>query len=205
VPVELVPWDARRTGDVGFFAGEDALEKTIEAAERWGDVQVRAILGAHSLPVPSHAFLLYSVSQVYESLEGGPELRDASVYEQRASAGRAFLLRPPGSDGAKAAAVDLAWERYRNRHYGFLQTGLGFLPVLIGRRLFHRDLPNPFPWGIICSELVLRYLLGLRSILSRLGETQAALDLGWALSLDPQTADPALLAACALRGLPPSF
>lgn len=205
MPLELVSWNNRQCGDLGFFAGPDPVEVGIEDAERWGDVQVSAILAARSLPVPSHAFILYSASQVYESLEGGPELRDAAAYAQDALDGRVFLLRPAGSDGAKAAAVDLAWARYHDRHYGFLQTGLGFLPVLLARRLFHRDVPNPFPWGIICSELALRYLLGLRGILSRLGDVDAAVSLGWALGLDPQTADPALLAACAVRGSFPSY
>ena len=44
--------------------------------------------------------------------------------------------------------------------YGWLQI-LGFVPVIVSRRLFGRKISNPARGGIVCSELVLQYLRGI--------------------------------------------
>jgi hypothetical protein len=44
--------------------------------------------------------------------------------------------------------------------YGWFQL-LGFIPILIWRRLTGRLIPNPIRGGVVCSELVLNYLRAL--------------------------------------------
>lgn len=45
-------------------------------------------------------------------------------------------------------------------HYGWLQL-LGFIPVIMAKRLFGMKISNPSKGGVVCSELVLQYLRGL--------------------------------------------
>lgn len=186
-------WGDLRAGDVGFYAGEGWVSRQIRRLTRRED------LGDD--PVPSHAFLVISRSEVIEALEK-TKVRGLSFYQEDFVAGRAWAYRPAGSDLAKREAVRLMVDRYNGAAYGWLQI-LGFLPVLAIRRRWNHDAPNPAPLGKICSEDVLLFLRILRGVLRRLTEDQAARLVSWSLALDPNTTDPALLCRCCqIDGVP---
>jgi len=65
--------------------------------------------------------------------------------------------------GFSAEEVERGIAKIRQKievHYGWLQL-VGFIPVVIFRRLFGMKISNPARGGIICSELVLLYLRAL--------------------------------------------
>lgn len=66
-------------------------------------------------------------------------------------------------DGYKPEDIDRGLERAGakiEQHYGWLQI-LGFIPVIIARRLLGMKIKNVARGGVVCSELVLQYLKGL--------------------------------------------
>lgn len=190
-------------GDVGSSADSGILNHIIANAEGWGEARVKEVIDMEGLKIPGHSFIVYDYNTTYESLSGGPKLYDIEKYHEGFDKGLVCLYRPAGQLRFLEQAVQITYNKYHDRGYGFLQTGLGMFLPLIWRHFFHKDAINLFPWGIICSELNLYYLREVRDLLSKANEVEDAMALAWAYRLDPQTTDPALILSCEIMDAVP--
>lgn len=204
----VTDWEQVKCGCVGHSSSTSRLSHSISMVENWGRVDAAKIIKNAGLKIPGHSFIVYEHDLCYESITGGPELTPLKKYKEGFENGDVFIFKPDADAASKREAVNLAFDKYHNHGYGFLQTGLGFLPVLLFRRIFKQDVQNPFPWGIICSELQLRYLRLLFQVLfgkrkMDKGYLEAASLIKWVWKLDVQATDPALLMACEINdGIP---
>ena len=109
----------------------------------------------------SHTFIMYQVEPeplvveagIFEVLIDLPAKYDTHHYVTA-------YFEPAGFSSEE---IERGIARVRSKievHYGWLQL-LGFIPVVIFRRLFGLKISNPSKGGIICSELVLLYLRAL--------------------------------------------
>lgn len=192
----ITKWEDIKGGDIAFFHGEAAICEAIE------HMTGREEIEAAGMQVPSHALLFLSMTEVYEALGNGPMVRPKEVYQEDFDAGRLFVFRPAGSKEAKREALDRVWKGYRHSPYGWLQTGVGFPVVVLGRKA-GVDLPNPMPLGIICSELVLLYLRELREILLSAGWVADSDLLEFTKHLHRESTDPALLMVASMTDAVP--
>lgn len=108
----------------------------------------------------SHTFIIYQVEPEILVAEAGTfevKIVPITKYESRKYATTFFFPdHLPVTDieiGIKRARADL------EKPYGYLQI-LGFIPVVIAKRLLGLKIKNPMRGGMVCSELVLEYLRG---------------------------------------------
>lgn len=109
----------------------------------------------------SHTFIMYQVEPEALVVEAGtfevlidlPKKYDTHHYVTA-------YFEPVGFSGEE---IEKGISKIRQKievHYGWLQL-VGFIPVVIFKRLFGKKISNPAKGGIICSELVLLYLRAL--------------------------------------------
>ena len=109
----------------------------------------------------SHTYVIRQVAPdilVLEASKFQVQIVPINKYESRKYKNVFFL--PEGYD---PAAVDRGLEKAGakiEQNYGWLQL-LGFIPVIIARRLLGMRIKNLARGGVVCSELVLQFLKGM--------------------------------------------
>ena len=136
-----------RKGDVGFCTKRgNFLAKAIRwfTRSKW-----------------SHTYVIYQTEPEILVLEAGVfqvQLVPFSKYESKKYVNA--VMRPVNF---MPDAIEKGLAKVKEKieaHYGWLQL-IGFIPVVLFKRLLGMKISNPAKGGIICSELVLQYLRGL--------------------------------------------
>jgi hypothetical protein len=189
-------WEDVQPGDLGWYVGPGIISDAIE------HITARKDLISLGFKIPSHVFIVLNKTQVIEALEK-TKVRSKLEYKADFEAGNVYIFRPDAPEQIVKDTLLEFYSKYDNHPYGWLQI-LGFIPVLLLRKL-HLNVFNPFPLGTVCSEDGLIYLRMLMLALSKAGETEKALKLGWTVRLDPNTTDPALLLICCIKDDVPPY
>lgn len=109
----------------------------------------------------SHTFVVYQTEPEVLVVEAGTftvQLVPATKYESRKYT--TVFLEPQTIPGDRIdAGIAKARDKIESR-YGWLQL-VGFVPVIVFRRVFNKKISNPSKGGVVCSELVLQYLRGV--------------------------------------------
>jgi hypothetical protein len=106
----------------------------------------------------SHTYIIYQDTPEILVAEAGTcqvQLVPITKYESSKYANVFFVPRH-----VDVSLIENGTKKVRGKietTYGWLQI-LGFIPMVIARRLLFMKIPNPARAGIICSELVLLYL-----------------------------------------------
>lgn len=138
-----------QTGDIGFSRSPGF---------------VQACIRFFTISRLTHSFLITRACDQMAVLEAGAlnvQLVDYTGHYRQKPDVLHWVYRPRKVTAEEAAsAISRTFTRFAGENYGWLQLPwfmLRFGWLILTRRKFR--IPNPFPGGIICSELVWHYLL----------------------------------------------
>lgn len=137
----------------------------------------------------NHTFVVYQAEPeplVVEASKFDVQLVPATKYDHKRY--EVVYFTPSGYTPEAIEAGIACARRNIEKSYGWMQL-VGFIPVIVFRRLFGMKISNPMKGGVICSELALKYLQGLESQSSWANMDRNAVspeDLFEALSKDPR-------------------
>lgn len=109
----------------------------------------------------NHTFVVYQAEPetlVVEASKYDVQLVPVTKYDSKKYQIVYFV---PSGYSAEAVEAGIACARKNiEKSYGWMQL-VGFIPIIVAKRLLGMKISNPMKGGVICSELCLKYLQGM--------------------------------------------